>query len=216
MKRLIILDRDGVINQDSDHYIKSVEEFIPIPGSLEAIARLCQANFSVRVATNQSGIARGLFTLTTLEKMHEKLQNLLSPLGGKIDGFTGRGRKPQMALAAHFGFKDYAQPAGGCCMLTDENYAHKLRDMWTYRPTRKYELDDIIMLKMGRHFRFAPHLKIIIGREEGENNFMQGYKNQFVSIFPSSHLGALCLVDYYAHCLLSALKMPLPSSIMMI
>ena len=87
MKRLIILDRDGVINQDSDQYIKSVEEFIPISGSLEAIARLCQANFSVRVATNQSGIARGLFTLATLEKMHEKLQNLLLPLEGNIDGF---------------------------------------------------------------------------------------------------------------------------------
>ena len=57
------------------------------------------------------------------------------------------------------------------------------------------ELDDIIMLKMGRHFRLAPHLKIIIGREEGENHFMQGYKREFVSIFPTSHPGALCLVD---------------------
>jgi len=113
----------------------------------------------------------------------------------KLYDFTGRGRKPQMALAAQFGFSDYAQPAGGCCMLTDENYAHKLQDMWANRPSRNYELDDIIMLKMGRHFRLAPHLKIIIGREEGENNFMQGYKNLFASIFPVSHLGALCLVD---------------------
>lgn len=87
MKKLIILDRDGVINQDSDHYIKSVDEFIPIPGSLEAIARLCQAGFSVMVATNQSGIARGFFTLETLSAMHEKLQNLLAPLGGHIAGF---------------------------------------------------------------------------------------------------------------------------------
>jgi len=113
----------------------------------------------------------------------------------KLYDFSGRTRKPQMALAAQFGFKDYAQPAGGCCMLTDENYAVKLQDMWTNRPSRDYELDDIIMLKMGRHFRLAPHLKIIIGREEGENNFMQGYKSQFVSIFPTSHPGALCLVD---------------------
>ncbi|MCK5665006.1 MAG: tRNA (5-methylaminomethyl-2-thiouridylate)-methyltransferase, partial [Thiotrichaceae bacterium] len=89
----------------------------------------------------------------------------------KLYDFSGRTRKPQMALAAQFGFKDYAQPAGGCCMLTDENYAVKLQDMWTNRPSRDYELDDIIMLKMGRHFRLAPHLKIIIGREEGENNF---------------------------------------------
>ena len=113
----------------------------------------------------------------------------------KMYDFNGRTRKPQMALAEQYGFTDYAQPAGGCCMLTDENYAVKLKDMWANRPTRAYELDDIIMLKMGRHFRLAPYLKIIIGREEGENNFMQGYKNQFVSIFPTSHPGALCLID---------------------
>ena len=113
----------------------------------------------------------------------------------KLYDFSGRTRKPQMALAQQFGFKDYAQPAGGCCMLTDENYAIKLQDMWHNRPSRNYELDDIIMLKMGRHFRLAPHLKLIIGREEGENRFMQGYKNQFISIFPTSHPGALCLVD---------------------
>ncbi|MCK5665195.1 MAG: tRNA (5-methylaminomethyl-2-thiouridylate)-methyltransferase, partial [Thiotrichaceae bacterium] len=63
------------------------------------------------------------------------------------------------------------------------------------RPTRAYELDDIILLKMGRHFRLSPHLKVIIGREEGENRFMQGYKNQFVSIYPTSHNGALALID---------------------
>lgn len=87
MQKLIILDRDGVINQDSDDYIKSVDEFIPIPGSLEAIARLCQAGFSVMVATNQSGISRQFFTLDTLKAMHDKLQSLLAPLGGKVERF---------------------------------------------------------------------------------------------------------------------------------
>ncbi len=113
----------------------------------------------------------------------------------KLYDFSGRSRKPQMALAKKFGFQEYAQPAGGCCVLTDENYAHKLVDMWRHRSSRNYELDDIILLKMGRHFRLAPHLKLIIGREEGENRFMQGYKNNFVSIFPTSHPGALCLID---------------------
>ena len=80
-------------------------------------------------------------------------------------------------------------------MLTDQNYAVKLQDMWTYRPSRAYELDDIIMLKMGRHFRLSPNLKVIIGREEGENRFMQGYKNQMISIYPTSHNGALALID---------------------
>jgi D-glycero-D-manno-heptose 1,7-bisphosphate phosphatase len=83
--KLIILDRDGVINEDSDDYIKSTEEFIPIDGSLEAIARLNQAGYSVVIATNQSGIARGFYTLDTLNSMHEKLRRLLAPFGGHID-----------------------------------------------------------------------------------------------------------------------------------
>lgn len=83
--RLIILDRDGVINQDSDDYIKSVDEFIPLPGSLEAIAQLNQAGYRVAVATNQSGIARGLYDVATLNAMHDKLRRLLASLGGEIE-----------------------------------------------------------------------------------------------------------------------------------
>lgn len=82
---LIILDRDGVINQDSDNFIRSVEEFIPLPGSLEAIARLNHAGYQVAVATNQSGIGRGLFDLVTLNAMHDKLRRLLAAHGGRIE-----------------------------------------------------------------------------------------------------------------------------------
>lgn len=83
--KLIILDRDGVINQDSDDYIKSVDEFMPIPGSLEAIARLNQAGYRVAIATNQSGVARDYYDIATLNAMHDKLRRLLSSLGGSID-----------------------------------------------------------------------------------------------------------------------------------
>ncbi len=83
--RLIILDRDGVINQDSDDYVKSVDEFIPLPGSMEAIARLNQAGYRVAVATNQSGIARGFYDVATLNAMHEKLRRLLAAVGGEIE-----------------------------------------------------------------------------------------------------------------------------------
>ena len=86
--RLIILDRDGVINQDSDDYIKSVDEFIPLPGSLEAIARLSQAGYRVAVATNQSGIARGFYDVATLNAMHDKLRRLLGAVGGEIEMIT--------------------------------------------------------------------------------------------------------------------------------
>jgi len=83
-QRWIILDRDGVINQDSDDYVKSLDEFIPIPGSVAAIAKLCQAGYKVLVATNQSGIARGYSDLTTLQAMHEKLGEELAQLGSEI------------------------------------------------------------------------------------------------------------------------------------
>jgi D-glycero-D-manno-heptose 1,7-bisphosphate phosphatase len=84
--RLIILDRDGVINEDSDDYIKSPEEYIPIQGSLEAIARLKQAGYTVVVASNQSGIGRGYFDLDTLNAMHDKLKRLLAEVQGSVDG----------------------------------------------------------------------------------------------------------------------------------
>ena len=83
--KLIILDRDGVINEDSDDYIRTLDEFIPIPGSLEAIALLNQAGYQIAVATNQSGLSRGYFTINDLHAMHSKMDALLKPLGGRID-----------------------------------------------------------------------------------------------------------------------------------
>jgi D-glycero-D-manno-heptose 1,7-bisphosphate phosphatase len=85
--KLVILDRDGTINHDSDHYIKSLEEWRPIKGSLEAIARLTQAGYRIVVATNQSGIARGLFSTRTLFDIHDGLQRAAVQAGGRIDAF---------------------------------------------------------------------------------------------------------------------------------
>ena len=85
MNNLIILDRDGVINYDSDHYIKSPDEWIPIPGSLEAIAKLNRAGYKIVVATNQSGIGRGLYSLETLSQIHEKLIRELTSVDGCIE-----------------------------------------------------------------------------------------------------------------------------------
>jgi D-glycero-D-manno-heptose 1,7-bisphosphate phosphatase len=85
--KLVILDRDGTINHDSDAYIKSVEEWRPIKGSLEAIGRLTQADYRVVVATNQSGIARGLFDTKTLFAIHDALQRAAGQVGGRIDAF---------------------------------------------------------------------------------------------------------------------------------
>jgi D-glycero-D-manno-heptose 1,7-bisphosphate phosphatase len=83
--KLIILDRDGVINYDSDQYIKSPAEWKPIPGSPEAIARLTQNGWRVVVATNQSGIGRGLFDMATLNAMHDKMHRIVNQAGGRIE-----------------------------------------------------------------------------------------------------------------------------------
>lgn len=117
--KLIVLDRDGVLNQDSDDYVKSVDEWVPIPGSLEAVAKLTRAGWTVAVATNQSGLARGYFSAADLADMHAKLDALLAPLGGRIDLIVHcpHGpddvcdcRKPKPGLfrqiAAHYGLQD--------------------------------------------------------------------------------------------------------------
>jgi len=83
--QLIILDRDGVINLDSDQFIKSPEEWKPIPGSLEAIARLNQAGYRVVVSTNQSGVGRGLFDMPTLNAIHDKMHKACAMVGARID-----------------------------------------------------------------------------------------------------------------------------------
>ncbi len=109
--------------------------------------------------------------------------------------FSGRSRKPQMDLARQFGFEEYAQPAGGCCFLTDEHYSSRLSDLWKFRGKRTYELDDIMLLKIGRHLRPRPNFKLIIGREEGENRFMQGYRKMFTHLRVDGHAGPLVLLD---------------------
>ena len=109
--------------------------------------------------------------------------------------FHGRSRKPQMALAQKFGFEDYAQPAGGCCFLTDEQYSVKLSDMWQSRGEKRYELDDIMLLKVGRHVRPKPNFKLIIAREAGETKFMRGYRKQYPSLVITSHGGPWTLID---------------------
>ncbi len=112
--KLIILDRDGVINFDSDQYIKSPDEWRPIPGSLAAIARLNQAGYRVVVASNQSGVGRGLFDMSTLNAIHAKMHKLVGQAGGRIEAvfFCPHGadagcdcRKPKPGLFEEIGLR---------------------------------------------------------------------------------------------------------------
>lgn len=130
--KLIILDRDGVINVDSALYIKSPAEWKPLPGSLEAIARLNQAGYKVVIATNQSGIGRGLFDMDTLNAMHEKMHKALAVVGGRVDAIfycphtadEGCGcRKPQPGMFERIA-KLYNQDLSGVPAIGDS-----LRDL---------------------------------------------------------------------------------------
>jgi len=126
-RKLVILDRDGVINHDSDNYIKSPEEWIPIAGSLEGIALLSQAGFLVTVATNQSGIARNLFDEYTLARIHQKMCAAVEQFGGVLDGvfFCPHGpqggcncRKPRSGLLEEIS-REFGIPLRGVPLVGD-------------------------------------------------------------------------------------------------
>lgn len=121
--KLVILDRDGVINRDSDSFIKSPEEWIALPGSLEAIARLSRENYSVVIITNQSGISRGLLTINTLNRIHQKMLNELSRFGGEISAifFCPHGKQDRCTCR---------KPAPGLFLKLSERLNIDLREVY--------------------------------------------------------------------------------------
>ena len=124
---LVILDRDGVINEESDDFIRSVDEWVPIPGSLEAIAGLSRAGYRVAIATNQSGVGRGLFSRDDLQAIHTRLCKLVEEKGGSIAGIffcphtPGEGcacRKPATGLL-HSIEEALGESASGAAFIGD-------------------------------------------------------------------------------------------------
>ena len=123
--KLIVLDRDGVINRDSDQFIKTPDEWRPIPGSLEAVARLNHAGFRVVIATNQSGIGRGLFDMAMLNAIHEKMHKALALVGGRIDAVfycphtadsLCECRKPKPGMLREIGVRYGIEMSGVACI----------------------------------------------------------------------------------------------------
>lgn len=121
--KLLILDRDGVINEDSDAYIKSVQEWIPIPGSIEAIAQLSKAGWTVAVATNQSGIARGYYDLATLHAMHARLRELVAEQGGEVGLIVYCPHGPDQECECR-------KPKPGMLLTIASHYSVDLRGVW--------------------------------------------------------------------------------------
>lgn len=167
-----------------------------ITGEVIGQRPMSQGKYKMPLVQKQSGI----FDLLVRPLSAKNLPETLPEREGWIDrekllNIHGRGRKKQIAIAEAAGFHDHAQPAGGCCFLTDMSYSKKLKDLWENRGEKRYELDDIMLLKVGRHLRPKPNFKMIISREEGESNFLEGYRKQFKHFRTVSHLGSLVLID---------------------
>jgi len=113
----------------------------------------------------------------------------------KLFGFHGRSRKDQMALAEKYGIHEYLTPAGGCCTLTDPAYGKKVKDLWNHTDKNTLQWDDYLLMKTGRHLRVNDDLKIIVGRDEGENHFLGQFKGQRISVEPEQIPGPTALID---------------------
>lgn len=112
----------------------------------------------------------------------------------RLFAFSGRTRKPQMELAERFGLIDYPQPAGGCCFLPDENYARKLRDLLAHRGPG-VDPDDMMLLKVGRHFRLGQEVKIIVGRHESENDYLERFRDGRGAAWVEAFSSPLTLIE---------------------
>ena len=190
------LDCKGFMVKKAHEWIKENDFDFIITGEVIGQRPMSQRRDTMPVIARESGA--GDLLVRPLCGQH--LPATLPEREGWLDrqallDFSGRTRKPQFALAEEFGFEDYATPAGGCCFLTDKSYSQKLVDLWQHRGNREYELDDIMLLKVGRHIRPNDKFKLIVSREEGENKFMDGYKKQFTHLYISSHPGPLALIE---------------------
>ena len=142
--KLCILDRDGTINQDSDEFVKTPAEWIPLPGALEAIARLNHAGWHVVVVSNQSGLGRGLFDVAALNAMHTKMHSLLAAVGGRVDAIFYCPHGPEEQCNCR-------KPAPGLFEQIAERYGIDLTGVPTVGDSRR----DLIA---GAAVGCAPHL----------------------------------------------------------
>lgn len=167
-----------------------------ITGEVIGQRPMSQRKVTMPIVAHESGAQERLLRPLCAKNLPPTLPELEGWIDrNKLYNFSGRSRKPQISLANELKISEYSQPAGGCCFLTNPDYSKKLADLWRGKGQRDYELDDIILLKVGRHLRPRDNFKIIIGRDEGENNFLEGYRYQFTSLRTLNHVGPLALID---------------------
>lgn len=151
---------------------------------------------ALRTIAKQSGLGDRLvrpLSARLLPPTHPERVGILDR--EKLLGFHGRDRKPQMALAAELGIREWPQPAGGCCYLTDPNYAVKVFDLFEHGRRDDLERQDLVLCKVGRHFRVDESAKVIVGRFEEENAFLRNFGGDRPRLEALDHVGPLTLID---------------------
>jgi len=157
---------------------------------------MSQRKDTMRLVEKDSGLEGRLLRPLSAKR----LKPTLAETEGLVDremllGLQGRGRRKQMDLMEARGITDYPLPAGGCCFLTDEAYARKFRDKMLHRGKARMDWEDVVLLKLGRHFRLAPELKLIVGRNEEENEFLDRYSKGRVRFESPEVEGPVALAD---------------------
>jgi len=157
---------------------------------------MSQRKDPMRIVEKDSGLKGRLvrpLSARLLEETEPEREGLLDR--SKLLAIQGRSRRTQMDLIESKGITDYPSPAGGCCFLTDENYARKFKDKMTHRGQARMEWEDVTLLKVGRHFRLTPALKLIVGRREPENVFLERFTNNRVRFECPDVPGPVAITD---------------------
>ncbi len=135
---------------------------------------MSQYRQALDLIARKSGLEDRLLRPLSAERLPETLPEKMGWVNRQeLKGITGRGRSEQIKLANELGVVDFPQPAGGCCFLPDKNFAFKLRDLLQHQ--KNLRKNDLVLLKVGRHFRLSPQTKLIVGRDEAENNFLERF-----------------------------------------
>lgn len=186
--RIFMLER-------AKRYMEDVGADFVFTGEVVGQRPMSQLRHTIRLTEREAGLEGRLLrplSAKLLEPTNVEKAGLVDR--EKLLDFHGRSRKPQLELAEKLGIREFMQPAGGCCFLTDENYSRKLRDLLKARTGETLSMDDVYLLGVGRHFRLGPSLKIIVGRDEVENNFLQYYVENRWSAHATDYAGPNVLV----------------------
>lgn len=167
-----------------------------ITGEVVGQRPMTQKEFQLKLIAKESGCEDILLRPLSAKKLKPTLPEREGWVNReKLYGFTGRGRTPQIALAKELGIQDYPQPAGGCCFLTDKNFANRLFDLYEHKEKRDIKWEDVTLLKIGRHFRLSHDVKLIVGRHERENILLEEFASNKIKMSAIDFKGPIALIE---------------------